>query len=106
MNEAERKVRGALLRSEFFQASKHVRSERRDCASLRRTARQHSEVRAAAAGGNRRAPVYLAAFWNISASMVMATSSPTTTPPLSMVAFHFTPKSWRLIFVEALMAMR
>ena len=29
----------------------------------------------------------------ISASMVILTSSPTTTPPLSMVAFHFTPKS-------------
>src|ERR1700688_4795688 len=51
-------------------------------------------------------PDYLAAFRVISASMVMVTSSPTTTPPLSMVAFHFTPKSWRLILVVALMAMR
>src|SRR6266568_3658495 len=42
----------------------------------------------------------------ISASMVILTSSPTTTPPLSRVAFHFTPKSWRLILEEALTATR
>src|SRR5467141_2171771 len=38
--------------------------------------------------------------------MMMETSSPTTTPPLSKVAFHFTPKSWRLILVVALAAVR
>lgn len=32
-------------------------------------------------------------FCTISASIVIETSSPTTTPPLSIVAFHFTPKS-------------
>src|SRR6266852_5065470 len=42
----------------------------------------------------------------ISTSMVILTSSPTTTPPLSKVAFHFTPKSWRLTLVEAVTATR
>src|SRR5258708_6870011 len=36
--------------------------------------------------------------------MVMETSSPTTTPPLSILAFHFTPKSWRLVFLVGLNA--
>src|SRR5712671_681518 len=40
----------------------------------------------------------------ISTSMVILTSSPTTTPPPSRLAFHFTPKSWRLTLVVALMA--
>src|SRR5260370_31515598 len=40
----------------------------------------------------------------ISASMVILTSSLTTTPPPSRLAFHFTPKSWRLTLVVALMA--
>src|SRR6266853_2561478 len=42
----------------------------------------------------------------ISASMVILTSSPTTTPPLSRVAFHFTPKSWRLTLDVAVAAAR
>src|SRR3979490_2452482 len=41
-----------------------------------------------------------------SASMVILTSSPTTTPPLSRVAFHFTPKSWRLTLEVAATATR
>src|ERR1700674_6144002 len=45
-------------------------------------------------------------FFTISMSMVMVTSYPTTTPPLSIVAFHFTPKSCRLIFVVAVAAAR
>lgn len=36
-------------------------------------------------------PYLLAPFWNISTSIVIVTSLPTTSPPLSMVAFHFTP---------------
>src|SRR6266478_8720867 len=49
---------------------------------------------------------YFAAFLIISRSIVIATSSPTTTPPPSMFAFHFTPKSWRFIFVVAFAATR
>src|SRR6266850_234942 len=45
-------------------------------------------------------------FLTSSTSMMMDTSSPTTTPPLSRVAFHFTPKSWRLILVLAVAALR
>src|SRR6266850_6577240 len=45
-------------------------------------------------------------FLTSSTSMTMETSSATTTPPLSRVAFHFTPKSWRLILVVALAAVR
>jgi len=36
--------------------------------------------------------------------MLILTSSPTTTPPPSMLAFHFTPKSWRLTLVDAFTA--
>src|SRR5215471_3784350 len=36
-----------------------------------------------------------------SASIVMKTSSPTTTPPLSRLLFQFTLKSFRLILVVA-----
>jgi hypothetical protein len=39
--------------------------------------------------GVRAHPSYF--FCTISASIVIETSSPTTTPPLSIVAFHFTP---------------
>src|ERR1700688_1166301 len=42
----------------------------------------------------------------ISTSSVMFTSSPTTTPPLSSFWFQATPKSCRLIFVEADTAVR
>src|ERR1700730_9853843 len=41
-----------------------------------------------------------------STSIVIATSSPTTNPPLSILAFHFTPKSCRLILVVAFAAAR
>ena len=40
-------------------------------------------------------------FRYISTSMVISTSSPTTTPPVSSAAFHTSPKSFRLIFVLA-----
>src|SRR6266436_5625084 len=50
-------------------------------------------------------PGYLS-FLTSSTSMMMETSSPTTPPPLSRVAFHFTPKSWRLILVVAVAALR
>jgi hypothetical protein len=36
-----------------------------------------------------------------SASIVISTMLPTTTPPLSKVLFQLTPKSWRLIVVLA-----
>ena len=36
-----------------------------------------------------------------SASIVISTMLPTTTPPLSKVLFQLTPKSWRLIVALA-----
>src|SRR5467141_4748201 len=54
----------------------------------------------------RQLPDFAGACLIISASIVILTSSPTTTPPLSKVAFHFTPKSWRLTLVVAVTAAR
>src|SRR6266851_5654928 len=51
-------------------------------------------------------PDFLGACLIISASMVILTSSPTTTPPLSRVAFHLTPKSSRLTLEVAVTAAR
>src|SRR5215813_7151248 len=51
-------------------------------------------------------PRYFAACLTISRSIMIVTVSPTTTPPPSMFAFHFTPKSWRFTFVVALAAAR
>jgi len=55
---------------------------------------------------SRQLPDFPGACLIISTSMVILTSSPTTTPPLSKVAFHFTPKSWRLTLVVAVTAAR
>src|SRR5258705_10101950 len=56
------------------------------------------------ASGGDQFPGFVAGFCTISTSIVIATSSPTTNPPPSIVAFHFTPKSCRLIFVVAFAA--
>src|ERR1700687_3670235 len=55
---------------------------------------------------SRQLPDFAGACLIISTSIVILTSSPTTTPPLSKVAFHFTPKSWRLTLVVAVTAVR
>src|SRR5260370_36957089 len=49
-------------------------------------------------------PDFAGACLLITTSMVILTSSSTTTPPPSRLAFHFTPKSWRLTLVAASMA--
>src|ERR1700687_6276837 len=54
---------------------------------------------------SRQLPDFAGACLIISTSIVILTSSPTT-PPLSKVAFHFTPKSWRLTLVLAVTAVR
>src|SRR6266852_9194390 len=51
-------------------------------------------------------PDFAAPFCTTSTSIVIATSSPTALPPLSILAFHFTPKSCRLILVVAFAAAR
>jgi hypothetical protein len=40
-------------------------------------------------------------YWIASASIVISTMLPTTTPPLSKVLFQLTPKSWQLIVALA-----
>jgi hypothetical protein len=52
---------------------------------------------------SRQLPDFDGACLIISTSMVILTSSPPTTPSLSKVAFHFTPKSWRLTRPERLL---
>src|SRR6266436_1809168 len=56
------------------------------------------------ASGGYQSPDFGAPFCSISTSIVIVTSSPTTHPPLSILAFHFTPKSCRLILVVAFAA--
>src|SRR5260370_20975771 len=49
-------------------------------------------------------PDFAGACLLITTSMVILKSSSSTTPPPSRLAFHFTPKSWRLTLVVASMA--
>src|SRR5258708_23116745 len=63
-------------------------ADRRDCCPGCRDGAQHAApLRVCAI---RSGEIYFATFLIISMSMVMFTSSPTTTPPPSMLAFHFT----------------